>query len=233
MITESADALSGNDGRAVLDPFEVRVLAVLAEKEALTPDNYPLSLNALTNGCNQLSSRDPVMSIAEETVQEILQRLIQKKFVAEVSQAGARVAKYEHRMRIKWSLEQDKLAVLTMLMLRGIQTAGEIRTRVGRMHEFATVADVEISLQFLIDKYPPLAARLARAPGTKEPRYAQLLSGEEVLEQQEVAASFSSRATVEPSRHDRVGQLEEEVARLRAEVDSLTRQFVEFKKQFE
>jgi uncharacterized protein YceH (UPF0502 family) len=236
MIAESTDLQSpddGNDGREVLDPFEVRILAVLAEKEALTPDNYPLSLNALTNGCNQLSSRDPVMSIGEDTILEILQRLIQKKFVAEVSQAGARVAKYEHRMRIKWSLEQDKLAVLTMLMLRGIQTAGEIRTRVGRMHEFATVADVETSLQFLIDKYPPLVARLARAPGTKEPRYAQLLSGEAIVAQQEVAAGVSSRATVDSSRHDRVGQLEEEVARLRAEVDSLTRQFVEFKKQFE
>src|SRR3954470_6888723 len=93
------------DGQLILDPFEIRVLAVLAEKEALTPDNYPLSLNALTNGCNQLSSRDPVMSIAEETVLDVLHGLMQKKFVAEVSQAGARVVKYEHRMRVKWSLE--------------------------------------------------------------------------------------------------------------------------------
>ncbi|HJV85793.1 MAG TPA: YceH family protein [Noviherbaspirillum sp.] len=215
----------------ILDPFEVRVLAVLAEKEALTPDNYPLSLNALTNGCNQLSSRDPVMSISEDTVQDVLQRLIQKKLVSEVRQAGARVVKYEHRMRMKWSLEQDKLAVLAILMLRGIQTPGEIRSRSGRLHDFGSVADVETGLQFLIDKYPPLVARLARAPGTKESRYVHLLSGDEVLEQQEVAASFSSG--VELPRQDRVAQLEAEVARLRSEVDRLTEQFDDFRKQFD
>ena len=138
---------SSPDGVEVLDPFEIRVLAVLAEKEALTPDNYPLSLNALVNGCNQLSSRDPVMSVSEETVAEVLQRLMQRKYVNGITQAGARVTKYEHRMRIKWSLEQDKLAVLTVLMLRGLQTAGEVRTRTGRLHEFKTVADVEQALQ--------------------------------------------------------------------------------------
>jgi uncharacterized protein YceH (UPF0502 family) len=218
-------------GQNLLDPFEIRVLAVLAEKEALTPDNYPLSLNALTNGCNQLSSRDPVMSISEESVQDVLQRLMQKKFVVEVRQAGARVAKYEHRMRVKWSLEQEKLAVLTILMLRGTQTAGEIRARSGRLHDFSTVAEVETGLQFLIDKFPPLVASLTRAPGTKEVRYAHLLSGEEVLEREQMAASFS--AGVETPRQDRVAQLEEEVARLRREVDSLTQQFEGFKKQFE
>ncbi len=229
------DNISANaadiDGRELLDPFEIRVLAVLAEKEALTPDSYPLSLNALTNGCNQLSSRDPVMSISEETVQEVLLRLLQRKFVTEVRQAGARVSKYEHRMRMKWSLEQDKLAVLVMLMLRGVQTAGEIRSRSGRLHDFATVADVEAGLQFLVDKFPPLVARLARAPGTKEARYAHLLSGDEPIQQQDPAAGFS--AVVETRRQDRVAQLEEEVVRLRAEVDRLSAQFEEFKKQFD
>lgn len=228
-LTEAVD--SPRDGKEHLDPFEVRVLAVLAEKEALTPDNYPLSLNALTNGCNQLSSRDPVMSLSEDTVMDVLQRLLQKKLVSEVRQAGARVAKYEHRMRMKWSLEQDKLAVLSILMLRGTQTAGEIRTRSGRVHEFVSVANVEFCLQFLIDKYPPLVARLARAPGAKEARYAHLLCGEDVVERQEVAASFSSG--VETSRQDRVGQLEEEVARLRDEVSRLSEQFEIFKKQFD
>ncbi|HYD96920.1 MAG TPA: YceH family protein [Noviherbaspirillum sp.] len=215
----------------LLDPFEVRVLAVLAEKEALTPDNYPLSLNALTNGCNQLSSRDPVMSLSEEMVQEVLQRLVDKKFVSEVRQAGARVVKYEHRMRMKWALEQDKLAVLTLLMLRGTQTAGEIRSRSGRLHDFASVADVEAALQFLIDKYPPLAARLPRAPGTKEARYAHLLCGEEMLERLETAAGFS--ASVETPRQDRVAQLEAEVALLRGELERLSEQFDSFRKQFD
>jgi uncharacterized protein len=224
-ISASAADINGQD---LLDPFEIRVLAVLAEKEALTPDSYPLSLNALTNGCNQLSSRDPVMSISEETVQEVLLRLLQRKFVVEVRQAGARVSKYEHRMRIKWSLEQDKLSVLVMLMLRGEQTAGEIRARSGRLYEFATVADVETGLQFLIDKFPPLVARLARAPGTKEARYVHLLSGEEPMQQQESEAGFS--AVVQTRRQDRVVQLEEEVARLRMEIDRLSAQFEDFKK---
>lgn len=228
---DEATVTSSVDGREMLDPFEVRVLAVLAEKEALTPDNYPLSLNALTNGCNQLSSRDPVMSISEDTVQDVLQRLIQKKFVTEVRQAGARVVKYEHRMRMKWALEQDKLAVLTILMLRGVQTAGEIRARSGRLHEFVSVADVEQALQFLIDKFPPLVARLARAPGTKEGRYAHLLSGEEVLERQEVASSFSGAVAL--PRQDRVAQLEAEVTRLRGEVERLSEQFESFRKQFD
>src|SRR3954463_9945603 len=100
----------GFDPASVLDPAEIRVLAVLAEKEALTPDIYPLSLNALVNGCNQLSSRDPVMQLTDDVVHDTLQRLMQRKLAAGITQAGARVTKYEHRMRIKWSLEQDKLA---------------------------------------------------------------------------------------------------------------------------
>ncbi|GIZ52623.1 YceH family protein [Noviherbaspirillum aridicola] len=226
-----ADTMA-NPGQDLLDDFEVRVLAVLAEKEAITPDNYPMSLNALTAGCNQLSSRDPVMSISEDTVLDVLQRLTNRRLVSEVRQAGARVAKYEHRMRMKWSLEQDKLAALVLLMLRGPQTAGELRTRSGRLHEFGSVQDVEAALQFLIDKYPPLVARLPRAPGTKEARYAHLLCGEERLDQQGTAASFSGSVEA-PARGDRIGQLEEEVARLKAEVESLQQQFAEFRRQFE
>ena len=223
---------SSPDGVEVLDPFEIRVLAVLAEKEALTPDNYPLSLNALVNGCNQLSSRDPVMSLSEETVADVLQRLMQRKYVNGITQAGARVTKYEHRMRIKWSLEQDKLAVLTILMLRGLQTAGEIRTRTGRLHDFKSVGDVELALQFLIDKYPPLVSRLALAPGTKEPRYGQLLGGEEALAREETAVGLGSSVS-SAGQGGRVAALEQEVQQLRQQVEDLTAQFAEFRKQFE
>ena len=219
-------------GVEVLDPFEIRVLAVLAEKEALTPDNYPMSLNALVNGCNQLSSRDPVMSISEETVAEVLQRLMQRKYVNGITQAGARVTKYEHRMRIKWSLEQDKLAVLTILMLRGLQTAGEIRTRTGRLHDFKSVTDVENALQFLIDKYPPLVSKLALAPGTKEPRYGQLLGGEDALAREETAAGLGGSVS-SASSGGRVAALEQEVQQLRRDFDDLSAQFAEFRKQFE
>ena len=228
-MTEAATEANPDE----LDPFEIRVLAVLAEKEALTPDNYPLSLNAITNGCNQLSSRDPVMQIAEDTVADVLARLAERRLVNAVTAAGARVTKYEHRMRIKWTLEQDKLAILTVLMLRGHQTAGEIRTRTGRMHEFKSVADVETGLQFLIDKYPPLVAKLALAPGTKEPRYGQLLGGEIQLAREEAGYGTAAVAPGGASRADRVAQLELEVQQLRTEFAALAAQFDDFRKQFD
>ncbi len=224
------DVITNHDG-LILEPFEIRVLAVLAEKEGLTPDNYPLSLNALTNGCNQLSSRDPVMSLADSTVQDVLQTLMQKKLVNGITQVGARVVKYEHRMRLKWTLEQDKLAILTILMLRGQQTAGEIRARSGRIHEFASLAEVETGLQFLIDKYPPLVARLPLAPGAKEPRYAHLLSGEEVL-QQEVPGAYGT-APEGVRRAGQIEQLEQQLAQLRHEHEALAAEFAQFRKQFD
>lgn len=230
----------------ILDPFEIRVLAVLAEKEGLTPDNYPLSLNALTNGCNQLSSRDPVMQLSEDTVADVLARLTEKKLVNSVNQSGSRVTKYEHRMRIKWSLEQDKVAIMAILMLRGLQTAGEIRTRSGRLYEFKSVAEVETGLQFLMDKYPPLVASV-QAPGTREPRYGQLLGGEESLARDATAGAYGGSAhapagagggTADSGRSggadsERVAALEREVHALRAEMSALTAAFIAFKRSFE
>jgi len=218
------------DPASDLDPNEIRVLGVLAEKEALTPDNYPMSLNAVMNGCNQLSSRDPVMQLSEDVVHDTLQRLMQRKLVNGIAQAGARVIKYEHRMRIKWTLEQDKVAVLTVLMLRGLQTAGEIRSRTGRLHDFKSVADVESALQFLIDKYPPLVARLERAPGTKESRYGHLLGGPIDVARMDAGAGGGAAGG---STSARVAQLEQDVAALRSEVDELKAQFAAFRQQFE
>ena len=220
------------DPASDLDPNEIRVLGVLAEKEALTPDNYPMSLNAVMNGCNQLSSRDPVMQLSEDVVHDTLQRLMQRKLVNGIAQAGARVIKYEHRMRIKWTLEQDKVAVLAVLMLRGLQTAGEIRGRTGRLHEFKSVAEAESALQFLIDKYPPLVARLDRAPGTKEPRYGQLLGGAIDVAKMD-AGGGAAGGSAGGSTGARVAQLEQEVAALRGEVDELKAQFAAFRQQFE
>jgi hypothetical protein len=222
------------DPASDLDPNEIRVLGVLAEKEALTPDNYPMSLNAVMNGCNQLSSRDPVMQLSEDVVHDTLQRLMQRKLVNGIAQAGARVIKYEHRMRIKWTLEQDKVAVLTVLMLRGLQTAGEIRSRTGRLHDFKSVADVESALQFLIDKYPPLVARLERAPGTKESRYGHLLGGPiDVARMDAGAGTGASGGAAGGSTSARVAQLEQEVAALRSEFDEMKAQFAAFRQQFE
>ena len=212
----------------VPDATDVRVLAVLAEKEKLTPDNYPLSLNALVNGCNQLTSRDPVMTLSEAVVHDALQRLMTARLAAEVSQAGARVPKYEHRMRLRWTLEQDKLAALAMLMLRGPQTAAEVRTRAGRMHEFDSVGDAEAALQFLIDKYPPLAARLARAPGAKEVRFAHLLSGEVVN-----AGPAVTEEAATGSRQDRIAQLEADVAELKEAHARMAQEFAEIRRLLE
>ena len=211
-----------------LTEIEIRVLGSLAEKEATTPDNYPLSLNSLVSACNQLTSREPVMNLSESEISAALDALVQKKLVSVIHQAGARVAKYEHKMRVKWMLEQNKLAVLTILMLRGWQTAGEIRNRVGRLHEFASVAEVEQCLEFLIDKYPPVVARLPIAPGTKEPRYAHLLAGDEASLDLGAITNTSSGGS-----KDRIGQLEQEVQELRAQVQELSAQLAEFRKQFE
>lgn len=214
-----------------LNAIEIRVLGALAEKEATTPDNYPMSLNGLVSACNQLTSRDPVLNLTETEISEALDQLVQKKLASVIHQAGARVAKYEHKMRVKWMLEQNKLAVLAILMLRGWQTAGEIRTRVGRLHEFGSVAEVEQCLDFLIDKYPPVVARLPIAPGTKEPRYAHLLSGDESSLNLDALNNVSHTASSQ--NKDRIAQLEGEVQSLRAQVQDLQTQFAEFKKQFE
>lgn len=225
----SDDIDGGLDGADLLDPVEIRVLAVLAEKEALTPDNYPMSLNAIVNGCNQLSSRDPVMQLSEDSVLDTLQRLSERRLVNAVLQAGARVVKYEHRLRQHFTLEQDKVAALTVLMLRGLQTAGELRTRSGRLHEFASVAQVESALEFLIDKYPPLVARLERAPGTKEPRYGHLLGGPINI----VAGVDVGQHAGTSTQSSRLQQLEQDVTQLRLELDEIKAQFEAFRQQFQ
>lgn len=228
-IHESRDPKS-----VLLDAAEVRVLASLAEKEATTPDNYPMSLNALVNACNQLSSRDPVMNLTEDEVVQAIDRLVLKKLAGVIHQAGARVAKYEHRLRIKYLFDQDKLAVLATLMLRGEQTAGEIRNRCGRLHEFSSVEQVEQSLTYLMDKYPPLVTRLAKAPGSKEARYVHLLSSTEEDAQAVAARPVEShRSEVSGSNADRLTALENEVQTLRQQVSQLTEQFSQFAKQFE
>ena len=172
------------------------------------------------------------MALSEETVHEVLQRLMQRKYVNGITQAGARVTKYEHRMRIKWSLEQDKLAVLTILMLRGLQTAGEIRTRSGRLHEFKSVAEVEAGLQFLIDKYPPLVAQ-AGAGARHQGAALRPAAGRR---RSAGAAGDGVRhrwRRQRPEQGSRVGPAGTGSAQLRSEVDDLTAQFDEFRKQFE
>ena len=218
-----------------LSPFEARVLGVLAEKQFLTPDIYPLSLNAIVNASNQLSNREPVMSLGDETVEACLKRLQDNHLAQTYYPAGSRVAKYQHMLRDVFGLDDVRLSLLTLLLLRGPQTCGELRGRTGRMYPFASVDSVERSLNDLAKDEPPLVLQLPRAPGTKEARWAHLLCGAVALERQEIAAGMNvgGATVVESVADDRVGALEAEVASLRREVTWLAEELMKFKKQFE
>ena len=217
-----------------LSPFEARVLGVLIEKAFITPDAYPLSLNATVNACNQLSNREPVMSLGEETIESSIARLQQNNLAQTYYPAGSRVAKYQHRVAEVFALDDAKLSLLALLLLRGPQTCGELCQRTGRMYPFASVESVERSLDDLALHEPPLVMQLPRAPGNKESRWAHLLSGEMALERQEIAAGMNvGGGAVEGSGDDRVSHLEAEVASLRREVTWLTEEFTKFKRQFE
>ena len=218
-----------------LSQFEARVLGVLAEKAFLTPDVYPLSLNATVNACNQLSNREPVMSLSEATVEASLSRLQHNNLAQTYYPAGSRVAKYQHRVAEVFSLDDAKLSLVALLLLRGPQTCGELRQRTARMYPFASVESVERSLTDLAANEPPLVVQLPRAPGTKEARWAHLLCGEIAVERHEIAAGMNvgNAAVVENAADDRVANLEAEVATLRREVTWLTEELAKFKKQFE
>ena len=213
-----------------LDAAEIRVLGVLIEKSFITPDAYPLSINAITTGANQLTAREPVMSLSEPEVQAAVDSLIARRLVSKRDQQSARVAKYEHLIRLRHSLPPAEQAVLAILLLRGAQTAGELRQRCERLHRFEDVAAVEAVLEHLAEKYPPLAAALPRAPGTKETRHVHLLGGDAAV--QEMAEAQAGIAAAGGGR-GRIAELEDELRRLREEFDALRNEFAAFRKQFD
>lgn len=225
--TPAADA--GREPGFDLDPAEVRVLGVLIEKSFITPDAYPLSINSITTGCNQLTAREPVLNLTEAEVQDAVDNLIARRLVSKRDQQSARVPKYEHLVRLRHSLPPAEQAVLAILLLRGAQTAGELRQRCERLHRFDDVVAVDAVLEHLAEKYPPLVAALPRAPGTKEIRHVHLLGGEAAV--QEMAEAQSAGAA--GGARGRIGELEDEVRRLREELDALRGEFAEFRKQFD
>ena len=152
------------------------MLGVLVEKQATVPDTYPLSLNALTAGCNQKTARDPVMSVSDAEALQALDALRADSLVIESS--GSRVARYEHNLPRGWSLPGASVALLAVLMLRGAQTVAELRANCERLHRFADISSVEAFLDELQNKSPPWVRKLARAPGAREARWAHLLCGE-------------------------------------------------------
>ena len=213
----------------VLNAAEARVLGSLVEKDITTPDYYPLSLNALINACNQKNNREPVTNFDEETVRLALRNLSDKRLAGPAGGADGRVTKYEHRLQEVFNFTRPETAILCVLLLRGPQTPGELRGRTERMHRFEDLDEVLSGLQQLMRREPPLAKALGRRPGTKEIRYAHLLSGDvEAWEPPAETASSSASADAE-----RLIQLEEQVASLRSEVAELKQQMAEFKKQFE
>ena len=214
--------------RIELDSLEARVIGCLIEKQVTTPDQYPLSLNALVNACNQKSNRDPVMSVDEPTLQRTIDALSRKHLVLERSGFGSRVPKYQQLFcnteygTLKFSPQE--LAVVCELLLRGPQTPGELRSRASRMATFTDVGEIEAVLQSLLERESgPLVARLAREPGRRESRYMQLFSGEP--SPQALASSAAADGAPESLEDEtlagRVARLEDEVRQLRTEVEAL------------
>src|SRR5580704_12617869 len=159
-------------------PIAARVLGSLVEKEITTPEYYPLSMNALTNACNQKNNREPVMNLDEDEIRQALHQLEDDGLAGPARGTDSRVAKYEHRLQEVFNFTRGEIAVVCVLLLRGPQTPGELRGRGERMHRFEELSDVQSALQRLMQREPPLVKVLPRQPGTKEARYAHLFSGE-------------------------------------------------------
>lgn len=209
--------------RLNLTPLEIRILGSLMEKELATPENYPLSLNALASACNQKSNRDPVLSLSEP---ELLQGLagLGNKGLARRTATGGRVDKYVHSVTDRLHLEAPTRAVLAELMLRGPQTASELRNRAERMAE---ASDLDAILQQLQQYGPPLIMLLPRQPGRKEPRYAQLFGGAPELPEEEELPEYEPREPREPraarmtASREKLGAIGEEIVALRSELAEL------------
>jgi uncharacterized protein YceH (UPF0502 family) len=204
---------------------EARVLGALIEKEVTTPEYYPLSLNALVNACNQRSNREPVMNLDEDEVRQALHGLEEMGLGGPARGAEGRVTKYEHRLGEAFNFSRAEVALLCVLLLRGPQTPGELRSRTERLHRFDEIGEVLAGLQKLMEREPPLAAVLPRQPGTKEARYAHLLSGAvEAIPATSFARVSGSNAPADGERaaqEERIAQLENAVAEVRREVEEL------------
>jgi len=207
----------------VLDDAEVRILGCLIEKEMTTPEYYPLSLNALTNACNQKSNRWPVVSYDETSAGQKLEGLQKKGLVMKTHMPGSRVTKYMHEILDRFDLSREEIALLCELMLRGPQTAGELRVHSERMSPFESLEEVERTMQGLMEHHPPLATKLAKEAGRKEARFMHLFSGADVP---------SEPAVSEAAGSERMMRIEQEIARLRDELEELRQAFADFKSQF-
>jgi uncharacterized protein YceH (UPF0502 family) len=203
------------------DAVEIRVLGCLIEKQRTTPDVYPLTLNALRLACNQSTNRDPVVDYDENTIRGGIERLVQRKWATLASWSNRRSMKYRQTLDGALGLDAAETSVLAVLMLRGPQTPGELKTRTERLHRFGDMAELGAALERLGERQ--LVARLDRRPGQREERYRQLLGevGEEA-EQAEQAEQVSERAA-EPG-DERIERIERQLADLRSEIQALRRE---------
>ena len=211
--------------RIEITPAEARVIGSLIEKEVTTPDQYPLSLSALTHACNQKSSRDPVMELSEQEVQNTVDELVKKHLVSNRSGFGSRVTKYQHRFCNAGfgSLEftPQELGILCVLLLRGPQTPGELRTRTNRLCDFNDVHETENVLQQLTAREDgPFVARLTREPGKRESRYIQLFTNESEFEAIQTP-SIDERAVPQTDSQDRIDQLETLLLEMQERLEAL------------
>ena len=206
-----------------LTPVEARVLGALVEKEVTTPEYYPLSINALINACNQRSNREPVMDLDEEAVRQALHGLEDDGLAGRARSADGRVTKYEHWLGEAYNFSRPETALMCVLLLRGPQTPGELRGRTERMHRFEEISDVLAGLQKLMERETPLAMMLPRQPGTKESRYAHLLSGpvDAAMAAQPAAPGYVATHSGDPGDQDsRIAQLEATVAQLKSDFEN-------------
>ena len=213
-----------------LSPLETRILGCLLEKERTTPEGYPLSLNSLTAAVNQTTNRDPVMGADAKEVEIALDELRAKKLAAMIMMAGSRVQKYRHQLPDHYDLSPAETAILCVLMLRGAQTAGELKSRTERLYGFPDTAELEQCLSGLGEGGEPLVRQLPPQPGQKGARWVQLVTGEP---DPEMLKPHQATATVIPAGHSRIEKLEQEIMELRAELSTLREEFTEFRRQFE
>lgn len=211
-----------------LNEIEARIVGCLVEKQLTTPEYYPLTLNALVAACNQKTNREPVTNYGESEIERALDILRDKNLVYVFYGSSSRVPKYKHMLPNVYELDDRETALVSVLMLRGAQTIGELNQRTGRLYEFSGLNEISETLDGLAKREEPIVFRLERQPGQKEARYAHLLSGAIDIESY---ARESANAQI--PRADRINELEREIENLKNEFNSFREMFEEFKKQFD
>jgi uncharacterized protein len=216
---------------ATLNEYELRALGAMVEKHIATPDYYPMTLNALVNACNQKNHRDPVVSYDETIVAKALDGLREKNLAYVFHGSEARAPKYGHLFPKAYDLSEAETPLMCVLILRGPQTSGELRSRTQHLRSFGSLAEVETLLQGLSLRDMPLVVKLPRQPGSRESRFAHLLGGPVEMEQSEAPPHLAPSVLQRHSENDKIAKLEEEIASLRMELNDLKQQFSELKRE--